>query len=65
MIINLNVETDKDLIKLILQHLEDKIETTSCIEQPKPRRGRPRLYPAKDPNEPKKPRGRPRKIDAI
>ena len=65
MIINLNVETDKDLIKLILQHLEDKIETTSCIEQPKPRRGRPRLYPAKDPNEPKRAGGRPRKIDAI
>ena len=64
MIINLNVETDKDLIKLILQHLENKIETTSCIDQPKPRRGRPRLYPAKDPNEPKRPRGRPRKFDA-
>ena len=64
MIINLNVENDKDLIKLILQHLEDKIETTSCIDVPKPRRGRPRLTPAKDPNEPKKPRGRPRKIDS-
>jgi hypothetical protein len=64
MIINLNVETDKDLIKLILQHLDNKIETTSCIE-PKRGRGRPRLTPAKDQNEPKKPRGRPRKIDAI
>ena len=64
MIINLSIEHDKQLIQLILKHLEDKIETTSCIEQPKPRRGRPRLYPAKDPNEPKKPRGRPKKIDS-
>ena len=63
MIINLHVETDKELIKLILQHLDNKIETTSCIE-PKPRRGRPRLTPPKDPNEPKRPRGRPRKFDA-
>ena len=64
MIINLNVENDKDLIKLILQHLENKIETTSCIEQPKRGRGRPRVYPAKDPNEAKRPRGRPKKFDA-
>ena len=64
MIINLNVENDKDLIKLILQHLENKIETTSCIEQPKKRRGRPRLTPPKDQNEPKKAVGRPRKIDS-
>ena len=64
MIINLNVENDKQLIQLILKHLEDKIETTSCIEQPKPRRGRPRLTPPKDPNEPKRPRGRPRKFDS-
>ena len=64
MIINLNVENDKQLIQLILKHLEDKIETTTCIDVPKRGRGRPRLTPAKDPNEPKKPRGRPRKFDA-
>jgi len=64
MIINLNVENDKQLIQLILKHLDNKIETTTCIEQPKPRRGRPRLYPPKDPNEPKRGVGRPKKIDA-
>ena len=64
MIINLSIDNDKDLIKLILQHLDNKIETTSCIDVPKRGRGRPRLTPAKGPNEPKRPRGRPRKIDS-
>ena len=60
MIINLNLENDKDLVKLILEHLEKKIETNEVIEQPKRSRGRPRLYPPRDPTIPKRPRGRPR-----
>jgi hypothetical protein len=61
MIINLNLENDKDLIKIILEHLEKKIETNEVVEQHKRGRGRPRIYPPRDPNEPRKPRGRPRK----
>jgi len=64
MIINLNLENDKDLIKLILEHLQEKTnETNEVIEPPKRNRGRPRLYPPRDPNEPRKSRGRPRKIN--
>jgi hypothetical protein len=63
MIINLNLENDKDLIKLIFEHLEKKIETNEVIEQPKRSRGRPRLYPPRDPNEPRRARGRPRKTN--
>jgi len=59
MIINLNLENDKDLIKLIFEHLEKKIETNEV----KRGRGRPRLNPPRDPNEPRRPRGRPRKIN--
>ena len=61
MIINLNLENDKEIVKLILEHLEKQIETKNeVIEQPKRGRGRPRLYPPRDPTIPKRPRGRPR-----
>ena len=61
MIINLNLENDTEIVKLILQHLEKEIETKNeVIEQPKRGRGRPRLYPPRDPTEPRRPRGRPR-----
>jgi len=63
MIINLNLENDKDLIKLIFEHLEKKIETNEVVEPPKRGRGRPRLHPKRDPTEPHRPRGRPRKFN--
>ncbi len=59
MIINLNLENDTEIVKLILQHLEKEIETKNEFVEPK-RRGRPRLHPPRDPNEPRRPRGRPR-----
>jgi len=63
MIINLNLENDKDLIKLIFEHLEKKIETKNEVIEPPKQRGRPRLYPPRDPNQPRRPRGRPRKTN--
>ena len=62
MIINLNLENDKDLVKLILEHLGKEIETKNEFVERK-RRGRPRLHPPRDPNEPRRPRGRPRKTN--
>jgi len=64
MIINLNLENDKQLIKLILEHLQEKTnETNEVVEQPKRGRGRPRLHPKRDSTEPRRPRGRPRKFN--
>jgi len=60
MIINLNLENDKDLIKIILEHLQEKTNETNEVRRG---RGRPRLNPPRDPNEPRRPRGRPRKIN--
>lgn len=39
MIINLNLENDKDLIKLILEHLQEKTNETNEVRRG---RGRPR-----------------------
>lgn len=60
MIINLNLENDKDLIKLILEHLQEKTNETNEVRRG---RGRPRLNPPRDPNQPRKPVGRPKKTD--
>ena len=62
MIINLNLENDKEIVKLILEHLEKEIETKNEVIQPK-RRGRPRIHPPRDPTIPHRPRGRPRKTN--
>jgi len=55
--------TNEQLLNLFLEQKNISETNEKVIEEPvKKRRGRPRLHPVKDPNEPKRKVGRPKKF---